>query len=171
MKEISVDEQEFLDEDDYVNCDKNLKGGGILSFEEIANLVQEEQKIFIRSHKSKAKDVGTVMLGEKIQVVVPEIVCHEQSISGQQEDKHENIFLKTSFEEDSNSDLESPIYASTLKKKRKRNENEKEEIYFFPSDKSKVEITEDFVASFRKTNKARRSFENTSETETTESDS
>jgi hypothetical protein len=56
LKEICIDETDYMNEEDYVNCDKNLKGTGILSFEEIAAMVKNEEFFTNRSHKRKVKD-------------------------------------------------------------------------------------------------------------------
>jgi hypothetical protein len=60
LKTVCVKETNFMNEEEYVECDNNIKHTNILSFEEIAQMVKEETQLKVRCHKRKNKDAKPI---------------------------------------------------------------------------------------------------------------
>jgi hypothetical protein len=104
LKRICIDKDDFMDEEEYLNCDKNLKGTGILSLDEIAEIVKKENVEKSRSHRRKNKDKKPSTQTYKIQ----ELSLTEQT----------QIFQKEGFPEVIDWEEEENVEPILKKKKR-----------------------------------------------------
>jgi hypothetical protein len=98
IKIICPDESDFMNEMEYVNCDKHLHCCGLLTFAEIVQLIKTENKLIFRHHRKKN--------------------IFENNVNSEEEKQEEKQEEEEEEEKEEKEDFE--FFSSSLKMKRKR---------------------------------------------------